>query len=116
MTPTQPTFTGKIEILPDGTVKMYTNPTAPGAVPGDYKIYQRKGRKDWLLMSYKHQVALERLGVAWMEETFGASYEQKVCRYLAFSCATLRFKATPPRPLIRTPCSASRRVAEPSRT
>jgi hypothetical protein len=78
MTPTQPTFTGKIEILPDGTVKMYTNPTAPGAVPGDYKIYQRKGRKDWLLMSYKHQVALERLGVAWMEETFGASYEQKV--------------------------------------
>ena len=82
MTPTQPTFTGEIEILPNGTVKMYTNPTVDPATKnagsGDYKIYQRTG-KDWLLTCYKHQVALESIGqqvwVWWMEEWFGGSYE-----------------------------------------
>ena len=39
-------FTGKVEIQPDGDVKMYTKPTAPGAEPDrDYKIYQRRGKK-----------------------------------------------------------------------
>jgi len=80
-------FTGRVEILSHEDVKgdvyfrMYMVPTAPNAKPGDYKVYRRKWRKDWRLMSYKHQV-LDPGYLAWMVEDFsgrdGVSYIQDV--------------------------------------
>jgi hypothetical protein len=84
------TFTGKVEMQKDGTVKMFTPPTIPGAkADGDYKIYRRVGN-EWKVIFYKHQIqdptgslgsALGRSGMCWMEESWavdGSKYTQDI--------------------------------------
>jgi hypothetical protein len=67
-------YTGKVEILKDGRLKLYVVPTVEGAqAGGDYKIYQRVGN-EWKLVFYKHQVQdpVRASHMAWMEESWSA--------------------------------------------
>jgi hypothetical protein len=79
------TYTGKVEMQQDGSVRMYTAPTIPEAqADGDYKTYQRVGN-DWKLIFYKHQIPNPTRGsrnqIVWMEESWaadGSKYTQDV--------------------------------------